>query len=1099
MRNDRSLIARRKPQSFSSVEGHESRLQEFCRCLVVFTVLLIPAFTAPGAWAQATGSILGTITDSSGAVIVGAKVFVTNVSTNVTRETLTNGAGYYQVDNLIPGEYTLAGEMQGFKKAVRGKFELQLAQSARVDLAMEVGEVTQTVEITAAAPLLNTTDAVVGQVVGVRDTRELPLNGRNYLQLAALVPGTAQYGLRSFYNSGLTDNQGSVISGGSGEDRNEVTLDGVGVKSYMINVAYVPSIDGLREFKVETSPYSADLGRSGGAQIRLESKSGTNQYHGTVFEFLRNSALDAKNYFDRNDRPIPPFKQNQFGGSLGGSIKKDRLFFFGNYEGFRSRKGQTIFGTVPTPLMKQGIFTEERRPIFDPLTTRPDPNDPSRVLRDPFPNNTIPAARFNPVAAFFAKNFYPDPTGPGTVSNFATSAKDRTQRDQFNARIDWIVSEKDTFFGRFSFQNSTLYQSRGIFNQGALPGFGDDFISNTRNIVLSNVHVFSPTTILEGKVSYYRNLPSLSPEQLGNDVNAKLGVKGVRQNEPLNPNVAGFNNPTSNPFAPEFFAANQYQYVLNLTKVLDKHTVKAGAEYNRLQLFEVAPRFPQGGFDFGGDFTGDPAAPLGSTGRPFADFLLGFPVTAQTIRGDTGGHLFRNLFHWYVTDTWRATPNLTLTLGVRYELTGNPYDKYDRISNFDPARGLLIAGENGVSRSTIENDYNNYAPRFGFNYHIPGMKMSIRGGYGIFYDILQMNVFNAVRANIPFTEFRNFRVDNPIAKIPNTPIQEVFGEGGGQAPLPSLSIFDTRLKQGYMQRMSLNIERQLAGDFVADIGWAREKKTKFVAGRDLDAPLQRGTFTRPFPQFTGLGQNANIQDGDYNALLAKLEKRFSKGVSFLASYTWAHAIDNISSGTGGIGAPGDAGFQDQYCFSCNRGRAASDNRQRFVYSTVYELPQLKREQPLVRQVAGGWQLSGIVTAQSGFPFTPVIAGDNDLSGTGGDRPDRVPGVDPFGAGFRDPARWFNAAAFSLAPRGVPGNSGRGILEGPGLVNVDLGIMKNFVVREGMRLQFRTEIFNLANHPNFGPPNATTNSTAVGIISSTVSESRQIQFGLRLDF
>ena len=247
MRNEKSLVTRRKLLTLSSVE------------LVLFTVLLILAFTIPGAWAQATGSILGTITDTSGAVIVGAKVVVTNVSTNVSRETLTNGAGYYQVDNLIPGEYTLTAEMQGFKKAVRGKFELQLAQSARVDLAMEVGEVTQTVEITAAAPLLNTTDATVGQVVGVRETRELPLNGRNYLQLAALVPGTAQYGLRSFYNSGLTDNQGSVISGGSGEDRNEVTLDGVSVKSYMINVAYVPSIDGLREFKVETSPYSADL------------------------------------------------------------------------------------------------------------------------------------------------------------------------------------------------------------------------------------------------------------------------------------------------------------------------------------------------------------------------------------------------------------------------------------------------------------------------------------------------------------------------------------------------------------------------------------------------------------------------------------------------------------------------------------------------------------------------------------------------------------------------------------------------------------------------------------------------------------------------
>jgi Carboxypeptidase regulatory-like domain len=1092
----------RNRTSFMTIVGrHKSSLYAFHRCLgFLAAVLLFFAIAIPGAWAQATGSILGTITDSSGAVIVGAKVIVTNVSTNVSRETTTNGAGYYQVDNLIPAEYTVTGEMQGFKKAVRGKFELQVAQSARVDLAMEVGEVTQTVEITAAAPLLNTTDATVGQVVGVRETRELPLNGRNYLQLAALVPGTAQYGLRSFYNSGLTDNQGSVISGGSGEDRNEVTLDGVGVKSYMINVAYVPSIDGLREFKVETSPYSADLGRSGGAQIRLESKSGANRYHGSVFEFLRNSALDAKNYFDRKDLPIPPFKQNQFGGSIGGPIKKDKLFFFGNYEGFRSRKGQTIFGTVPTPLMKRGIFTEEGRPIFDPLTTRPDPSNPSRIIRDPFPNNTIPTVRFNAVADYFAKNFYPDPTGPGTVSNFATSAKDRTQRDQFNTRVDWIVSPKDSFFGRFSYQDSTLYQARGIFNQGALPGFGDDFISNTRNIVLSDVHTFNPTTILEGKFSYYRNLPSLSPQQLGNDVNAKLGVKGVRQNEPLNPNVAGFNNPTSNPFAPEFFAANQYQYVLNLTKTLNKHTIKAGAEYNRLQLFEVAPRFPQGGFDFTGDFSGDPTAPLGSTGRPFADFLLGFPVTAQTIRGDTGGHLFRNLFHWYVTDNWRATPNLTLTLGVRYELTGNPYDKYDRISNFDPARGvLLVAGQNGVSRSTIENDYNNYAPRFGFNYNIPGMKMSIRGGYGIFYDILQMNVFNAVRANIPFTEFRNFRVDNPITKIPNTPIQEVFGEGGGQAPLPTLSLFDPKLKQGYMQRMSLNIERQFAGDFVADVGWAREKKTKFVAGRDLNAPLQLGTFLRPFPQFTGLGQNANIQDGDYNALLAKLEKRFSKGISFLASYTWAKAIDNVSSGTGGIGAPGDAGFQYQYCFSCNRGRAASDNRQRFVYSAIYELPQLKGSQPLVRHLVGGWQLSGIFTAQSGFPFTPVIAGDNDLSGTGGDRPNRVPGVDPFGPGTGTPTRWFDAAAFNLAPRGVFGNAGRGILEGPGLVNVDIGIMKGFVVREGMRLQFRTEMFNLANHPNFSPPNATTNSTAVGIISSTVTESRQIQFGLRLDF
>jgi len=377
--------------------------------------------------------------------------------------------------------------------------------------------------------------------------------------------------------------------------------------------------------------------------------------------------------------------------------------------------------------------------------------------------------------------------------------------------------------------------------------------------------------------------------------------------------------------------------------------------------------------------------------------------------------------------------------------------------------------------------------------------MSIRGGYGIFYDILQMNLFNAVRANVPFTEFRNFNVDNPIAKVPPVGIQDVFGEGNSQPPVPSLSNFDTRLRQGYLQRTSLNIERQFAGDFVFDVGYAREKKTKFVGGRDLNAPIALGTFLRPYPQYLGLGQNTNLQDGDYHALLAKLEKRFSKGLSFLASYTYAKALDNTSSGTGGIGAPGDAGFQYAYCFSCNRGRGASDNRQRFVLSGVYELPFLKTAEPLVKAVAGGWQVSGIFAAQSGFPFTPVIAGDNALAGTGGQRPNRILGADSFGPGTRVPSRWFNGRAYEVAPRGQFGNSGKGILDGPGLINVDIGLMKSFAIRENTRLQFRAEFFNLGNHPNFAPPNSTVNSTSVGIISSTVTEARQIQFGLRLDF
>jgi hypothetical protein len=302
-----------------------------------------------------------------------------------------------------------------------------------------------------------------------------------------------------------------------------------------------------------------------------------------------------------------------------------------------------------------------------------------------------------------------------------------------------------------------------------------------------------------------------------------------------------------------------------------------------------------------------------------------------------------------------------------------------------------------------------------------------------------------------------------------------------------------------MQRMSLNVERQLGGNFVADVGWAREKKSKFLASRDLEAPLQRGTFIRPFPQYAGLSQGAGFQDGDYHALLAKLEKRFSSRLSFLASYTYSKAIDNSSSGTGGIGAPGDIGYQDAYCFSCNRGRSSFDVRQRFVISGIYELPAMRSLPVAARMIAGGWQISGIVSAQSGFGFTPLISGDNALSATGSQRPNVVLGVDPFGPGTRTPTNWFNASAFVLAPRGQFGNAGRNILDGPGLVNIDLGLMKNFPITERMRVQFRGEFFNLANHPNFQGPNATVNSTAVGIISATNTESRQIQFGLRLDF
>ena len=1047
---------------------------------------------------QATGTVLGSVLDPSGAPVAGANVQLVNESTNVNKTTSTNDAGYYEIIDVIPGQYTLTVEMQGFKKSVKPNFEVQVGQFARIDMKLELGTLSETVNVGEQAPLLNTAEATVGQVVGVRETQELPLNGRNYLQLVTLAPGTSTYAGRSFYNSALTDNAGSVISGGAGDERNEITLDGVNIKSYMINYAFVPSIDAIREFQVQTTPYSAELGKSAGAQIRLDSRSGGNSFHGTAYEFLRNSALDAKNFFDNPKAPIPPFRQNQFGASLGGPILKDKVFFFLNYEGFRNSLGETFFGTVPTTLMLNGNFSEGPS-VFDPATTRPDPSNPGRFLRDQFPNNVIPTNRINLVSAYYAAHLYPQPTNSGFLSNFATSAQDTTQRDQFNTRIDY-AGAKDALFGRFSFNNSTLFLAKGLFGTGQIPGFGDNFINNSRNIVVSETHTLNPTTVLSARASYFRNFPSSSPQQLGNNVNEKFGIQGVYPNEPFSPNVSGVLNPVTNAYAPEFFISNQYQYALSLAKAISAHSMKIGGEYNRLQLFETAPRSPAGDFYFGGQFTGDPTSTIGSTGQGFADFLLGLPNYAQSAQPIPAGQLFRNVWNAYIDDNWRVTPNLTLDLGLRYEFIGNPYDKYNRLSNFNSQTGqLVLAGQNGVSRSTLHTDWNNFAPRFGFAWALPNRRLSIRGGYGIFYDIVQMNSFNAVRANPPFVQFRTFTVNNPIDQIPTTPIQTVFGSGA-QTALPAVQAIDPNLRTGYIQNGSFTVQRQFAGEFLAEVGYARQKWTKFTAGRDLDAPFQNGTFLRPYPQYGGISQLANIEDGNYNALLAKLEKRFSKGLSFLASYTFAKTIDNTSVGSAILTASGTGdGFQNPYCFSCNRGRADSDNRHRFVLSGLYEVPRLVTSNSLANYLLGGWETSGILTLQSGFPITPFVTGGVSQSLGGGDRPDRAEGVPIFPDGTRTVNRWFNPSAFFVQPLGQFGQVGRNVFDGPGLVTLDFSVMKNFYVAERLKIQFRTEFFNIANHPNFNFPNSTINTPTAGIISSTVTPSRQIQFALKLAF
>jgi len=1072
-----------------------------CRCHAILLALLLLGIPA---WGQQQAALSGIVRDPSGALIPGASVRVTKVDTQVVVSAETNSTGYYVVGNLIPGAYSMEVRKEGFKTAVRPPLTLEVAQSATVDFELEIGQTSQEVAVHGTAPLVERTDATVGGVIGPTAMVELPLNGRNYFNLAELSPGVTTYGQRSFYASAINDYGTSFNSGSAGEDRNGFTLDGADIKQYLINGSYVPSIDAIQEFKIETTPYAADLGTSPGAQILLVTKSGTDQFHGNMYEFLRNSALNAYNYFDNKSLPIPELRKNAFGGTLGGPIKKDKLFFFMSYEGQRERIGETFFGTVPTELMRQGIFTEVSTPIFNPLTTAPCATCSSGVSRQAFANNTIPSGPsglISPVSAAFMESQFPEPTSPGIANNFAGNSVDRNTRNQTNIRIDYS-RPKDTIFGRFSFNNSDLYAARQTFGGASLPGFGDNDVITTTNITLADAHTFSPTTILQGQVSYFRVWVNLLPEQFGNAVNQKLGIQGVLQNEPFIASVSGMSSPGSDPWIPEFRADNQYSYVVKLTKVAGKQTFHIGGEFDRWQVFmNAAPAYPEGQFSFDGSFTKDPNN-TSITGFGFADFLLGYPVFGQAQVGYSGGYLFRSNVRWWANDEWRITPNLTLNLGVRYEFDGPFSEKYNKLSNFDPSTGqLVLAGQNGVSHTAgVKSDLNNLAPRFGFAYTLPGHQSTVlRGGYGIFYDVEQENCCEGTRTNPPYSYWSQFLGGNTTAELATVPIQTALSATQVSRPVPYIQALDFNLQNGYQQQASFGIQHQFGSGMVAEIDYNWQKNTKFFASRNLDAPLQHGTFVLPYPQFSGITYLTNLEYGNYNAMLLRFEKRLSHGLTALTSFTWSKYLDNTSTGNA-AGAPGDPGFQNPYCFTCDYGPSTSDFEKRLVQSWVYKVPNPSKGSALARNAIGGWEISGIFTYQSGFPVSPRISFDNSETETYADRPNVVPGVPLFPAGTHDPSLWFNPAAFVVAPPLQFGNAGKGIIRGPNLIDFDTAVMRNFRLNERFNLQVRAEGFNLANHPNFADPNPYIDIPSVaGSITSTSTTSRQLQFALKLIF
>ena len=1052
-------------------------------------------------------TIQGLVTDESKAVIPNAQITVTNIATSVRTTTQSNSSGLYSVPFLTPGVYRVAASASGFAPVTQERLPLDVEQTARVDFTLKIGAVAEEVNVSAAAVLIDSETSTVGQVISNKQIVDLPLNGRNYLELARLTTGVAPS------NGSRTDAKGTFSALGQHGLQTNVMLDGVDNNSRFSGgqlgfeaQAVTPSIDSVQEFKVVTNNNSAEYGFRMGGTVIVSTKTGANAFHGSAYEFLRNDKLDAANFFAVG-QPKPELRRNQFGGTIGGPVLKNRTFFFASYEGTRIRLGQSSRSTVPTQELRNGDFRTSKT-IFDPKTTRKDAS--GQFIRDPFAGNQIPADRFDPVALKVI-SLYPLPNLPGTVNNNFFSGVQSDNSDEVDTRVDHNFNQKNHLFGRYS------RRREDNLTPGPLPLPADGGLWTTTALVahsgVANLNsTLTPALNNEVRVGVSKIISTLDIPWKDN-FNAQLGIKGVPDLGDDNARGWARFSPTgyTEIGARSFWPNRNNLDFLQLSDLLlynrGRHTFKTGLEFRRERIFRRAARFARGQFAFDGSFTQDPLN-RAKTGDAMADFLLGV-ASGGSIGNQNGETALAHNYSAFFQDDWRVTGRLTLNLGVRWDLFGRPSYPDSVVSRLDavpgsPTYNTFIFPKNGGDCG-CENAIHNFAPRVGFAFQITP-KIVIRSGYGIFYgepDSISHDgdgvFFNQAPA---FTEI-SFPTDRllqpalivsqgfPAGLLPATKLQPNVGAKSGYPFIPSQSAAE----------WFFDVQRQLPLDSVATISYTGSGTHHLMQTLDVNQPLIPGPGSvpsrRPLPFYASITLRSPLANASYQALSAKFEKRYSKGLTLLASYTWSHAIDDaIETDTN---ATGD-GLQNNYDVARSRGNSVFDLRHVFVSSAVYDLPfgsgrtWLNRRGPL-DWVLGGWQLGGIVTLRSGLPFTPLVSTDVSNTGTT-NHPDRS-GNGNLSSG-RTLDRWFDLAAFTIPNQYTYGNGGRDILYGPRFHNADLKIGKNFRVTETKRIEFRGEMFNFTNTPHFNLPNANVNLPQGGKISSAL-EARDVQFGLKFVF
>jgi hypothetical protein len=1066
---------------------------------------LVWLFSFSALLAQDAGTIFGTVNDTSGAIVVGAKVSLLNVDTNVSQDTQTDAGGEYIFTPVRIGNYTVRVAMAGFATAVRTGLALNVQQRMRLDFNLAVGAVDQSVEIRAESPLLETGTSSIGQVVQNKSILELPLNGRDYQQLAVLTAGTAPTGGQSRGTADFSAN-------GSRPLNNNYLLDGVDNNSYVLDLqsfssqAVAPSIDALQEFKVQNNNFSAEFGRYGGAVINATIKSGTNDLHGSMFEFLRNDALDANNFFNnRAGRSLPAFRQNQFGGTAGGPLVRNKLFLFGSYQGTRIAQGVTNLSTVPTQNERNGIFSV---PVFDPATTRANPAGTGSI-RDAFPGNQIPSSRFDPTGKRML-DVYPAPNLSGP-NNFILNPGNHTGSNQYDSRFDLNISSRDTMFGRYS-----LTDAYGT-TPGPLPAPAVGQTSSAQSpttahgSALSETHTFSPHIINDFRMGFNR-LSTQRLTQVTERLIEQYGFKGLPFFSIVGGlpavSVTGYTGLGEGGTLPNIKLSQVTQIADGVSIVRGAHTFKTGADVRFIISNAFTPSGTRGSYTFNGSFTQDPQRRPGS-GSGVADLLLGVPGSAS-VTTPTIGDLRQRYYGFYVQDDWQVSKNLTLNLGIRWDLNSPFWDHHDRMSNFIMEPGpdfgkLVVAGSRGDSiedRALVKFYKTDFAPRFGFAYRLPH-KTVVRSSYGIFNQGTSLIGINGrLSFNPPFNESYTYTGDQltpafTLAKgFPDGVLQPVLNQVNRQ-----VISFDQNMHNGYMEQWNVDVQNELLPNLLVDVAYSASAGHKLTGSRNANQPRPGPGAQQPrspFPQFTSISRVEPFANSNYQALVAKIERRFSGGLTFLTAYTWSHFLDDTQTLLDLMGA----GIQDAFNRHAEKGNANYDIRHRFVTSYAYELPIGKGKRLVNRggawnALVGGWQINGILAIQAGHPITPIF--NVNVSNAGGaQRPDRIaPGVIPYSD--RTVERWFDTKAF-ISPVGFAfGNSGRNIITGPRLAQWDFSLFKSIPVTERVRLQLRVESFNFFNHPNFGLPNGAIGTAAAGTVSSTVGSPRQNQFALKLLF